>query len=216
MTLSNILITGSTGGLGSNLAYYYANKGHELILHGRDEKKLKEIAGKINKNRKCASFFLADLNSETDINSLCEYAKKKNVKYLINNAGITCPNLPLCDMDFKIIDSMIYVNLIAPIKITKNLINILDQVININSMVGLEAKKHRTLYAASKWGLKGFSDSLKLESNECKILDVYPTNIKTWPERENAMDIEFVLDKINNAVKNGVSELIIDGRKKNE
>ena len=43
MTLSNILITGSTGGLGSNLAYYYANKGHELILHGRDEKKLREI-----------------------------------------------------------------------------------------------------------------------------------------------------------------------------
>ena len=41
MTLSNILITGSTGGLGSNLAYYYANKGHELILHGRDEKKIK-------------------------------------------------------------------------------------------------------------------------------------------------------------------------------
>ena len=57
MTLSNILITGSTGGLGSNLAYYYANKGHELILHGRDEKKLREIVEKINKNRKCASFF---------------------------------------------------------------------------------------------------------------------------------------------------------------
>ena len=83
-------------------------------------------------------------------------------------------------------------------------------------MVGLEVKKHRTLYAASKWGLKGFSDSLKLESNECKILDVYPTNIKTWPDRENAMDMEFVLDKINNAVINGASELIIDGRKKNE
>ena len=72
--------------------------------------------------------FLADLNSETDINNLCEYAKKKNVKYLINNAGITCPNLPLCDIDCKTIDSMIYVNLIAPIKITKKLINILDQV----------------------------------------------------------------------------------------
>ena len=45
---------------------------------------------------------------------------------------------------------MIYVNLIAPIKITKKLINILDQVININSMAGIEAKKNRTLYAASK------------------------------------------------------------------
>ena len=41
--------------------------------------------------------FLADLHSETDINNLCEYAKKENVKYLINNAGIICPNLPLSD-----------------------------------------------------------------------------------------------------------------------
>ena len=122
--------------------------------------------------------------------------------------------MPLCDIDCKTIDSMIYVNLIAPIKITKKLINILDQVININSMVGIEAKKNRTLYAASKWGLKGFSDSLKLESNKCRILDVYPTNIKTWPDRQNAMDIEFVLDKISNAVESGESELILDGRNK--
>ena len=36
---------------------------------------------------------------------------------------------------------MIKVNLIAPIKIINNLVNILDHVININSMVGMEPKK---------------------------------------------------------------------------
>ena len=44
-------------------------------------------------------------------------------------------------------------------------------------------------------------------------MDVYPTNIKTWPERENAMEIDFVLNKIYEAMINGETELILDGRK---
>ena len=80
-------------------------------------------------------------------------------------------------------------------------------------MVGIEPKKNRTIYAATKWGLKGFSESLKKEETKTKILDVYPTNIKTWPERENAMEIDFVLNKIYEAMINGESELILDGRK---
>ena len=46
-----------------------------------------------------------------------------------------------------------------------------------------------------------------------KILDVYPTNIKTWPERENAMDISYVMEKIYLAMLNSENELILDGRK---
>lgn len=80
-------------------------------------------------------------------------------------------------------------------------------------MVGIEPKKNRTIYAATKWGLKGFSESLKKEETNIKILDVYPTNIKTWPERENAMEIDFVLNKIYEAMINGETELILDGRK---
>ena len=77
----------------------------------------------------------------------------------------------------------------------------------------MSQKKNRTIYAATKWGLKGFSESLKREETKTKILDVYPTNIKTWPERENAMEIDFVLNKIYEAMINGESELILDGRK---
>ena len=70
------------------------------------------------------------------------------------------PRTALKDFPYEKIESMIKVNLIAPIKIINNLVNILDHVININSMVGMEPKKNRSLYAASKWGLRGFSESL--------------------------------------------------------
>ena len=80
-------------------------------------------------------------------------------------------------------------------------------------MVGLEIKAPRTLYSATKWGLRGFSNSLKKESN-LSVLDVYPTNIKTTPDRANAMDIDMVVDEIYSAFIEEKEELILDGRKR--
>ena len=107
---------------------------------------------------------------------------------------------------------MIKVNLRAPILLTKYLSKQLKNVININSIVGREPKKNRTLYAATKWGLRGFSESLKKEDNGFEILDVYPTNIRTWPERKNAMDVDFVVKKIYDSMIANEEELILDGR----
>ena len=80
-------------------------------------------------------------------------------------------------------------------------------------MVGLETKQPRTLYSATKWGLRGFSNSLKAENEKIEILDVYPTNIKTTPDRENAMDIQMVVDKIYDAYTSKETDLILDVRK---
>ena len=67
----------------------------------------------------------------------------EKIKILINNAGITCPNLSFEDITNDIINSIVAVNLVAPVKIISALHKNLDHVININSMVGLEAKKNR-------------------------------------------------------------------------
>ena len=80
-------------------------------------------------------------------------------------------------------------------------------------MVGLEVKSPRTLYSSTKWGLRGFSNSLKKENSKLTILDVYPTNIRTTPDRQNAMDIEMVVGEIYSSFMSGETELILDGRK---
>tara|TARA_B100001063_G_scaffold234445_1_gene251879 strand:- start:166 stop:819 length:654 start_codon:yes stop_codon:yes gene_type:complete len=213
MSSNKVLITGASGGLGSQMALYFSKKGHSIILHGTNEDKLRKIHNIIIKNGGSAKYIAANLNIEDDISLLCDFAKKEDVRILINNAGIICPNLPFKKIDSKIIDQMINVNLIAPIKIINALAGNLENIVNINSMSGIEARKNRSIYAASKWGLKGFSDCFKQEERVCKILDIYPTNIKTWPERENAMEIDYVLDCIYNAINQNKSELILDGRK---
>jgi len=163
MSLNKVLITGSSSGLGNYMALYFSKKGHDVLLHGRDEIKLKDTKNKIIKNNVKAEYIISDLSEKQGVQELCKKAKSENIKILVNNAGIICPNLPFEKINNEIIDQMILVNLIAPIKIINSISDNLEQVININSMVGLEAKKNRTLYAAGKWGLKGFSDSLKQE-----------------------------------------------------
>jgi short-subunit dehydrogenase len=107
---------------------------------------------------------------------------------------------------------MINVNLIAPIILIHGLKNQLLNVININSIVALETKKNRMIYSAAKCGLAGFSNSLKISDNTLKILDVYPTNIKTNNSIENAMELDFVVNSIYNAFINQQEKLILDGR----
>ena len=98
------------------------------------------------------------------------------------------------DLDEDYINNAIDLNLKAPILLIHKMMGFLNGVININSMSGLENKKLRTIYASSKWGLKGFSECLKKEDLDLKILDVYPSSIKTNVNITYGMDPEMLLN----------------------
>ena len=89
-------------------------------------------------------------------------------------------------------------------------------IININSIVGKEPKKFRSVHSATKWGLKGFTKSLRIEASEhnVKVINVYPTQIKTVKEHTFGLETEDVAEQIygehNNSLFN--NELVIDGR----
>ena len=208
------LITGSTRGLGLYLAKFFNKKGYKIILHGRKEENLKDTLKSLP-NQNDFEYYSCDLAKLDEIKGLCNFAKEKKVNLLINNAGVTCPGLSLKDLSENDINLMLDVNLKANIFLIKYLNSYVENIININSMVGLEPKKNRSIYSASKFGMRGFSQSFNLEDISCKILDVYPTNIKTWSDRENAMDIDFVLNKIYEAFTLNQNELVLDGRPNN-
>ena len=188
-----VLITGQNRGLGQAMANKFKNQNHLVMFHGgRND---------------------FDLSSVGDIIELSELANSYEIDVLVNNAAIVCPSLMLEDYSIEKIENMINVNLLAPILLSRLLIKNLKHIININSMVGLEVKSPRTLYSATKWGLRGFSNSLKKENSSINVLDVYPTNIKTTPDRENAMELDMVVNRIYNSFLNNEQELILDGRK---
>tara|TARA_B100000242_G_C43055480_1_gene494009 strand:+ start:20756 stop:21400 length:645 start_codon:yes stop_codon:yes gene_type:complete len=211
--IQKILITGSSNGLGEHLALFFAKKGFDIVLHGRNENKLEQIKNQIIDIGQKVESFTCDFSKERDINNFCKIISKINIQILINNAGMHCQNKPLEELSEKYIQDIININLIAPIKLIRGLQHNLKTIININSMSGLEAKKYRSLYASSKWGLKGFSDCYKQEKKSVHVLDVFPTNINTNNLKNNAMNINFVIEKIFEAFVNKQIELILDGRK---
>ncbi len=148
----NVLVTGASSGLGMYLVQKFESEGHGIFYHG----------GKKH----------YDLSERREVYDLATEARKFNVKILVNNAAIVCPSILLQDYDINLITKMIDVNLKAPILLSSMLLEDLTNIININSMVGLETKAPRTLYSATKWGLRGFSNSLKAENQDLNVLDV--------------------------------------------
>jgi len=194
MNKKKVLVTGSSSGLGIHIANKFEKEGHEVLRH----------EGKKH----------FDISNLDKIKELAEICKKFKVDVLFNNAAIGCPSKLFVNYSFEEINYMIDVNLRAPILLSFLLKDSLTNIININSMVGLEIKKNRTLYSATKWGLRGFSNSLELEQNLIKVLSVYPTNIKTSPKIKDAMEIDYVIEQIYNAFLEGKNELVLDGRPK--
>ena len=152
-----------------------------------------------------------DLKDINNIAELANEAKALGVGVLINNAGILCPGIEFKEYNKKQINEILDVNLRAPILLTSMLLDNLKGLININSILGLEFKCNRTIYSAAKWGLKGFSNTLKMEKNIINVLDVYTTRFND-PDTSKCMDINKVTNCIYNSFVNEENELILDGR----
>jgi len=156
MHLGKVLVTGANRGLGVHIQQTFYSHGHEVLPHNGSSE--------------------YDFGEMRNVVALAAKAREEGVSILINNAAITCPGKPLGQYTPQEIQEMISVNLTAPIILTNLLCENLTHIININSMVGLEIKKYRTVYSATKWGLRGFSQSFKNGKNGINVLDYQYSN----------------------------------------
>ena len=217
-----VLITGSARGLGRELALIFASNDYGIVLHDKTKKDLKEIEEKISNKNVDYCIVAGDLKSDKTLDDLYRISKEKGLSILINNAGVHCPKLPFQNLNDEQVDDLLLTNLIAPIKLTRRLYSLFLEngqgtIINIHSISGLENQKFRTIYCSSKWGLRGFSDTFKLEAekNNIRIIDVYPSRIKTKPEFTVGMETRDVAQKIYEVYKNtNLNKIILDDRLK--
>lgn len=168
------LITGASGGIGGAIAKALVEDGYTLIVHGRKQEKLDSLLRQL----KGENFGLcADLANVNECKQLMDDALAiGRVSLLVNNAGsshfadFTSQSLT----DEKCAD-LIQINLIAPMILSKYLLTQVNHkvsIINIGSVLGCIGFPGFSVYCASKFGLRGFSETLSREYADDKNVRV--------------------------------------------
>lgn len=212
MRSDNVLITGSSSGLGAELAFVYARKGHNIVITGRNENNLLATKSIINELGVECEILQGDLNDVSFLDELVSKGKEKDIKVLINNAALLCEGKKITDLSDDYVRKSIFLNFYVPVYLAKSLYNEVSSIININSVAGIERKKNRTLYCSTKAALKAFSETLSLESDK-NIMDVYISKLKKTKD-DFGLSESVVASKIYECYRNKEKTLTLDGRKK--
>lgn len=178
------VITGATKGIGKELAYKFAQKGHNLILIARSLSILIDMKRDLEERYFIdVIIYQCNLNDLEKVISLFHDIKEKYaINCLINNAGISYWE-NIGEISLFSLNEQINVNLQAPILITNILITNLRQnkgsVINLCSVLSYLPNTKSSVYTASKFALYGFSNVLRLENPWLHVLTVHPITVKT-------------------------------------
>ena len=161
----NILITGASGGIGSELVKKFVSLGGNVLGTGTKTEKLDEIKKKFP-NIKVKKF---DISDHSRIEEFIDDVTLElgGLDILVNNAGTNVDNLSLRMKDEewkKVIDiNLTSTFLLTKYSIKKMLKNKFGRVVNITSVVGHTGNLGQSNYAASKAGIIGMSKSLAIE-----------------------------------------------------
>lgn len=128
-----ILITGATDGIGLATARMLAEEGHTLLLHGRNEEKLKMVEEELGKEN--AETYVADLSVLKEVKAFADRVTDHHdrLDVLINNAGIYKTPVKTTGDG---LDIRFAVNTVAPYLLTRRLLPLMDgsgRIINLSS-----------------------------------------------------------------------------------
>jgi len=187
-----ILVTGASSGIGAATARLFASKGYRVVLAARRLERLQELEAEIEAEGGEAFSVDTDLNQLDQIQGLVEKALSHygQIDVLLNNAGFGRTKW-LEELDpVKDIELQIQVNLNGVIQMTRAVLpHMLERrsghIINMASMAGLVATPTYSIYAATKHGVRGFTEALRREVGiwDIHVSAIYPGGVKTEFEK---------------------------------
>jgi short-subunit dehydrogenase len=169
------LVTGATGGIGRAIARALHERGAHVLLSGRRQDALDELAAELGTQ---ADVEVADLAERSGPTKLAAAAGAVDV--LVANAGLPASGR-VEDFNHEQIDRALDVNLRAPIQLTRALLpGMLERgrghVVFVSSLLGKTASPRSALYSATKFGLRGFAAGLRedVEASGIGVTVVFP------------------------------------------
>lgn len=170
---ARVLVTGANGGLGRAIALALRDQGAQLIVTGRRAQPVAAVAAEVG-----GRAIVADLADRSQLGRILDEAGPLDV--LIANAGVPASG-DLAEWEQHQIDRALEVNLANPIAMTRALLPGFrargsGHFVYVSSLAGKVAPIGGSLYAATKYGLRGFAGGLRadLHGSGIRVSVVFP------------------------------------------
>ncbi|MCU0491943.1 MAG: SDR family NAD(P)-dependent oxidoreductase [Chloroflexaceae bacterium] len=161
-----VIITGASSGIGAAAARAFAEAGANVVLAARSAEKLQTLAAGLPGR---PLVLPTDVSDEGQARSLVErtLAERGRVDILVNNAGVGLAG-PIAALNPRDLEQALAVDLLGPLYTTQAAVPAMrrqgrGQIINVSSVVGLQALPYLGGYAAAKAALDRLTEALRME-----------------------------------------------------
>lgn len=188
VTGTTAVITGATSGIGRDTALEFARAGAKVVIAGRREERLRELASEIEAKGGEALAVRSDVSDEASVNELVGRAVDRfgRIDTLVNNAGVGLA-AKFVDQSLEDFRRVMDVNFWGAVYACRAAVPVMRKqdgggvIINVSSIFGKRGMPFETAYSASKFALAGFSEALRAElmSEAIDVVAVYPGAVET-------------------------------------
>jgi NADP-dependent 3-hydroxy acid dehydrogenase YdfG len=176
------VITGASSGIGEATARTLAAEGHRVALLARRAERIEAIAGELGET---ALPIVADVTDRDSVLAAADRVQRVlgRAEILVNNAGVMLLG-PFSSQQRPDYRQMVEVNLLGTITATEVFLDQLrdggGDLVNISSVAGRTARIGNAGYAATKWGVVGFSEGLRQELQpDVRVMIIEPGAVAT-------------------------------------
>ncbi len=164
-----MLVTGASQGIGRALVLEAAKRGCRVLAAARSQTLLDELAAESTKTSSTVKTVAADVTKPEDRTAMVAAATQhfSGLDVLVNNAGIGATG-HFMDSEPDVLRQIFETNFFGLAETTRAFLPLLKQgvkpaIVNISSVLGKRAIPGRSLYAASKFAVMGFSEAIRAE-----------------------------------------------------
>jgi NADP-dependent 3-hydroxy acid dehydrogenase YdfG len=176
------VITGASSGIGEATARALAASGYRLALLARRADRIEALAGELGNG---SIAIQADVTDRESVVKAAGWVKAElgGTDVLVNNAGIMLL-APFSDEGHDDHRRMVEANLLGAITVTEVFLDQLvdggGDLVNLSSVAGRTARPGNAVYAATKWGINGWSESLRQELQpDVRVMVIEPGAVAT-------------------------------------
>ena len=180
------VVTGGSSGIGRAIALALAQGGCKVAVVGTSRERIDETLARMPARSHCSGY-VCDVADLAAVMALAETVERDfgQVDIIVNNAGFTS-SAPFTEFDIALFERIIRVNFLGVVNCCHAFLPRLQtrseaHIVNMSSMLGFVGVPNQSAYVASKFAIRGFTESLwaELDDSPIAVTGIYPGTIQS-------------------------------------